>query len=152
VYNVDDCLDGIEFIISHAQEDLQKHSSVFKESYQLFTSYIKELDVATNKLLNFPFHQLMDIQLSDIPYQFSKNDLPSISKIILGLPSVNLITTPRLALKQYEVVQTALNKLHPFMDKLREQLKKTYFSKTNVNLLTLSPKLYKRHLVMDLYS
>jgi len=152
LYNVEDCLDGIECIISCAKEDLAKHSVVFKENYQLCLSYINELDAALKKFLAFPFHQLMDVKLSDIPYQFSKNNLPLFLKLIAEFPSLNLITNPRLALKQYEILQIELNKLQEFMYEFRDQLKKSYFLKTNANLLTLSPKLYKRHVVLKLFS
>ncbi len=152
LYSVDDCLDGIEFTISYAEENLVKHSEVFKENYQLFVCYINELDAALKKLLDFPFHQLMDVKLSAIPYNFSKDKLPLFSKLISELPSVNLITHPRLALKQYEILQVELNKLREFIHEFTDQLKKIYFLKTSVNLLTLSPKLHKRHLVLELFS
>lgn len=152
LYSVDDCLDGIEFIISYAKENLVKHSEVFKENYQLCVCYINELEAALKKLLNFPFHQLMDVKLSDIPYHFSKDKLPPFLKLISEFPSVNLITHPRLALKQYDILQIELHKLHVFMHEFKDQLKKIYFLKTNVNLLTLSSELYKRHLVIDLFS
>lgn len=152
LYNVDDCLDGLEFIISSSQENLVKHASVYKENYQLCLSYISDLEVALKKLFDFPFHQLMDVKLSDLPYQFSKNDLPFFSNLILEFPSLSLINHPRLALKQYEILQVELNKLHSFMHEFKDQLKKIYFLNTNANLLTLSPKLYRRHLVLKLFS
>ena len=152
LYSVDDCLDGIDFIIRYAKENLAKHSEIFKENYQLCLSYINELDIALKKLLNFPFHQLMDVKLSDIPYNFSKDKLPLILKLISEFPPVNFITHPRLALKQYEILQVELNKLQEFMNEFKDQLKKIYFLKTNVNLLTLSPELHKRHLVIKLFS
>ena len=129
------CLIGIESIISHSKEDPGKHSSVFRV-YQLCLCYINELDgVALKKLLDFPFHQLMDVKLADIPYQFSKNSLPLFLKLVLEFPTLNHITQPRLAIKQYEILQVELNKLHQFMHEFKDRLKKIYFIKTNVKLL-----------------
>jgi hypothetical protein len=151
LYNVDDCLDGLEFIISCSKENLDRHSLIFKETYQLSLSYINDLVIALNKLFEFPFHQLMDVKLSDLPYQFSKNHLRTVLEVF-KVPSSNIITNPHLALKQYEILLVELNKLHQFINEFKSQLKKVYFSKTDINLLTLSPKLYKRHLVLSLFS
>lgn len=152
LYSVDDCLDGLEFIISCSKQDLVKHSVVFKEAYQLTLSYLNELREALKKLLRFPFHQLMDFTLSDIPYQFSRNYLSSFLTVTQELPSLNLITNPRLALNQYKIIQVDINKLHEFVFEFKERLKNVYFFQTDVNLLTLSTKLYKRHPVLNLFS
>ena len=66
-------------------------------------------DVALKKLLEFPFHELMDVKLSDIPYKFSKNHLEPFLNLIQEFPSLNLITNPRLALNQYEILRVELN-------------------------------------------
>lgn len=47
--------------------------------------------------------------------------------MISEFPSVNLITNPRLALRQYEILQTELDKLHEFMHEFKNQLKKSTF-------------------------
>ena len=60
IYAVDDCLDGLQFIISHSKDESLKHISVFRESYELCIVYLNELVGATQKLVNFPYHQLMD--------------------------------------------------------------------------------------------
>ena len=55
IYKVDDCLDGLEFILSCSQDDLVKHSEIFKDSYQLSLSILNELRKDLQKLLDFPF-------------------------------------------------------------------------------------------------
>ena len=152
LYNVDDCLDGLEFILSCSKEDLIKHSQVFKESYQLSLSYIDELKEALQKLFNFPFHHLMDDRISDIVYLYSKNHLRAFWEFTEKFTSLKQLSNPRQALKQYEILQDELNKIHEFIYEFKDQLKKIHVSKTNIHLLTLPPKLFKRHAVLKLYS
>ena len=75
VYKVYDCLDGLEFVLSYSKEDLVKHSEIYKESYQLSLSFLNELKEDIQKLLDFPFHQLMDDKISDITYNYSRKHL-----------------------------------------------------------------------------
>jgi hypothetical protein len=152
VYKVDDSLDGLEFVLSYSKEDLVKHSEIYRESYQLSLSFLNELREEVQKLLGFPFHQLMDDKISDIAYQYSKNHLQTFLKFTEKYTSLSQVNNPREALKQYETILGEVNKLHNFMNELRDQLAKIYFSRTNIHLLTLPSELYKRHVIIKLYS
>lgn len=152
IYKVDDCLDGLEFVLRYSKEDLIKHSEIYKESYQLSLSFLNELKVELQKLLNFPFHQLMDDKISDITYHYSKSYLQLFLKFTEKYTSLGHVNDPRQALKQYDTLQSELNTLYNFMNELRNQLEKIYFSRTNTHLLTLPSELFKRHSITKLYS
>ena len=152
VYRVDDCLDGLEFILNYSKENLVKHSEIYKESYRLSLSFVDELERDLQSLLNFPFYQLMDDKILDISYRYANNFLQTFLRSIETYVSLNQVNSPREALKQYEILQVEVSRLHNFMSELRNQLAKVYFSRTGVHLLTLPTKLYKRHLIIQLYS
>jgi hypothetical protein len=151
VYLVDDSLDGLEFILSYSKDDLVKHAKVYKESYQLSLSFLQELREHLVKLLDFPFHEFMDKALSEIIYDYSKTELPSFLKLCEKYLAISHVDDRRKALNQYGILEKQLGYLQNFINHLRDQLAKIYFSKTNNHLLTLSSKLFKRHLVIKLY-
>lgn len=152
IYKVDDCLDGLEFILSYSKKDLIKHSEIYKESYQLSLIFMSELNENLKKLLDFPFHQLMDDKIADITYNYSKNHLQLFLEFTEKYTSLSHVNIPRQALKQYDALQSEVSKLYNFMNELRDRLAKIYFSKTDIHLLTLPSKLFKRHSVRKLYS
>lgn len=152
VYKVDDCLDGLEFVLSYSKENLVKHSEIYRESYQLSLNFLNELKEELQKLLDFPFHQLMDDKISDIAYHYSRNHLLTFLKFTERYTALSQVTNPREALKQYDTLMSEINKLHNFMNALRDQLAKFYFSRTNIHLLTQSPEPFKRHAIIKLYS
>jgi hypothetical protein len=152
VYKVDDCLDGLEFVLSYSKEDLVKHSEIYRESYQMSLSFLNELREELQKLLCFPFHQLMDDKISDITYHYSRSYLQTFLKFTEKYTSLSQVNDPRQALKQYDALQSEVSKLHNFMNELRNQLAKIYFSRTNIHLLTLPTELSKRHAIIKLYS
>lgn len=152
VYKIDDCLDGLEFVLSYSKEDLVKHSEIYRESYQLSLSFLNELSEELQKFLGFPFHQLMDDRISDITYNYTRIHLQTFLKFTEKYISLNQVNEPRQALKQYETLKSEISKLHIFMNEFRDQLAKIYFSKTNVHLLKLPSELFKRHTIMKLYS
>lgn len=152
LYKVDDCLDGLEFILSCSKENLVKHTQIYKESYQLSLSYIIELKEALQKFLDFPFHHLMDDRISDIAYNYSKDHFPYFLQFVEKNASPKQLSNPYQALKQYEILQIELNKIHKFIYEFKERLKIMHVSKTNIHLLTLSSNLSKRHTVLKLYS
>lgn len=151
VYKVDDCLDGLEFVLSYSKEDLVKHSEIYRESYQMSLSFLNELKEELQKLLGFPFHQLMDDKISDIAYHYTRSHLQDFLKFTERYTSLNQVNNPRQALKQYDTLQSEAGKLHNFMNELRDQLAKIYFSRTNIRLL-IPLELFKRHAIMKLYS
>ena len=151
VYKVDDCLDGLVLILSYSQEDLIKHSEVYRESYQLSISFINELKEDLKKLLDFPVHQLMDDKISDITYSYSKNHLEPFLEFTKKYTSVSQVNAPRQALKQYGILQGEVSQLRNFLNELRDRLAKICFSTTKINLQTLPSKLFKRHPVIELY-
>lgn len=152
VYKVDDCLDGLEFIFSYSKGDLVKHSEIYRESYQLSLGFLNELREELQKLLGFPFHHLMDDKISDIAYHYSRYHLQTFLKFTERYTSLSQVNNPREALKQYDTFMDEIGKLHNFMNALRDQLAKIYFSRTNIHLLTLPSELFKRHAIIKLYS
>jgi hypothetical protein len=152
VYKVDDCLDGLEFVLSYSKADLVKHSEIYRESYQLSLSFLNELREELQKLLDFPFHHLMDDKISDIVYHYSRSHLQTFLKFTERYTSLSQVNNPREALKQYDTLMDEISKLHNFMNALRDQLAKIYFSRINIHLLTLPSKLFKRHAIIKLYS
>lgn len=152
IYNVDDCLDGIESIFSCSSENLNKHSKVYKESYQLALIYLHELSESLKVLLEFPFYQLMDDQISDIAYNYSKFQAPVFFEYAEKMAFKSHVNSAREALNQYELLISKLAAPYQFMHALKERLKKIYTTKENVHLLTASPKLHKRHSVINLYA
>lgn len=152
VYRVDDCLDGLEFVLTYAKENLVKHSEIYKESYRLSLSFLDELKRDLQKLLDFPFHQLMDDKISDVVFSYSKNHLQTFLDFADKYTSLNQVSNSRQALKQYDALQGELSKLRAFMNELRALLAKVHFSRTNRHLLTLPLELFKRHTIIKLYS
>jgi hypothetical protein len=78
LYQVDDCIDGIETFQSQVESEVSKHAEVYKECYQLFLSFVGDLKACLKHFLEFPFHKTMDESLADISYQFSKKMLPPV--------------------------------------------------------------------------
>lgn len=152
VYKVDDCLDGLEFVLSYSKTDLVKHSEIYRESYQLSLSFLNELREELQKLLDFPFHHLMDDKISDIAYHYSRSHLQAFLKFTERYTSLSQVNNPREALKQYDTLMSEISKLHHFVNELRDQLAKIYFLRTNMHLLTLPSELFKRHAIIKLYS
>lgn len=152
LYNVDDCLDGLEFIVSLSKENADKHKIVYKEAYKLCIDYMKELEETLTFFLKFPFHQLGDAKLQEIVYQYSHEQLRSFLKFIEEFPSLSGLSNLYCALQRYENLIKELNKLNEFIYKLKEQLKVIYSLRMDVFLLTQAPKLVKRHSVIKLFS
>lgn len=152
VYKVDDCLDGLEFIFSYSKADLVKHSEIYRESYQLSLSFLNELREELQKLLGYPFHHLMDDKISDIAYHYYRSHLQTFLKFTERYTSLSQVNNPREALRQYDTLMDEIGKLHNFMNALRDQLAKIYYSRTNIHLLTLPSELFKRHVIIKLYS
>lgn len=151
IYKVDDCIDGLDFILRCAKENLIKHSEVYRESYLLSLSYIDELRVDLGKLLDFPFHQLMDDTISEITYTYTKHYWKPFLEFTESYNLVSQVDNPRHALKQYESLQKELLKLQNFMNALRNRISKIYYSRSLENLLTSSSELFKRNIVIRLY-
>ena len=77
LYQVDDCVDGIETIQDKKEFKVSRHGEIYKECYQLFSSFISDLKVRLKHFFEFPFHKMMDESLADISYRFSKKSFPS---------------------------------------------------------------------------
>ena len=90
--------------------------------------------------------------LEHIAYHYSKSHLPIFLKFTERYISLSQVNNPREALKQYDTLGDEISKLHNFMNALRDQLVKTYFSRANIHLLTLPSELFKRHAIRNLYS
>lgn len=153
LYQVDDCVDGLEQIQSQSERELEvnRHKDVYKECYQLFLSFMWDLKVCLKQFLEFPFHKMMDEPLADIPYQFSKEQLPRLLEKVEQIQSIDRITTVRLANQQYQIIMPEINILRQFLNRFIKQLQDLYFVTTDNHLLSHSAKLYKRHLVLDLF-
>lgn len=152
LYQVDDCMDGIEMIQNERESNSHRHAEVYKECYQLFLSFVGDLEVRLKHFLAFPFHKMMDESLADIPYQFAKDKLPQFLEKIRQIQSIDQITHVQLAIRQYQGFLSEFHVLRQFMYTVRKRLEELYFVKTDIHLLSLSEVLYKRHLVLDLFS
>lgn len=151
LYRVNDCVDGIEMILSEKEFKDDRHKEVYKECYQLFLSFKSDLELSLKHFFDFPIHKMMDEALADIFYRFSKEKLPHLIEKVKQVQSIDRITTPQLAARQYQMFMPELDILRQFIYTFRKRLEDLYFIQTNVNLLSLPTTLYKRHLVLDLF-
>ena len=152
LYQVDDCVDGIEMIQDKREFEAGRHQDVYKECYQLFLSFVGDLKVRLKQFLEFPFHKMMDESLADIPYRFSKEKLPQLLEKMDQIQSIDRITNFQLASRQYQIFMPELDVLRQFIYTFRKRLVDLYFVKTDIHLLSLPTTLYKRLLVLDLFS
>lgn len=151
LYQVDDCIDGIEEIQSKIENEAKHHEKVYKECYQLYLSFIGGLVVTLKQFLEFPFYKLMDETLADIPYQFSQEKLPQLLEKINEIKPIDQITSAQLAIREYRIFMSELDILIQFFNTFRKQLEDLYFTKTDIHLLSRADLLYKRHLVLVLF-
>lgn len=152
LYQVDDCVDGIEMILYERESNADRHKDVYKECYQLFLSFIGDLKIRLKQFLEFPFHKIMDESLADIPYRFLKEQLPQLLQKMDQIQSIDQITNVQLASRQYQIFMPEFDALRQFICTFRKQLVDLYFIKTAIHLLSLPDTLYKRHLVLALFS
>lgn len=152
VHRVDDCIDGLDFIVDHAMNHTTKHQEIFKECYQISLCYLNDLKASLDDLLKFPIHLLMDVRLSELAYRYSKEDLKSFLYFVEKFPQSNDITHAGIALNWYKNLEGELNKLHRFIYEIKERLKELYFQRTDIHLLTSASVLHKRHTVLNLFS
>lgn len=149
LHQVDDCVDGIEMIQSEKEFKIDRHEEIYKECYQLFLSFTSDLKVRLKHFFEFPFHKMMDESLTDISYRFSKEKLP---QLLEKIQSFDRITNAQSAVRQYQLFMPELDMLRQFIYTFSKRLKDLYFINTKEHLLTLPAKLYKRRLVLDLFS
>jgi hypothetical protein len=152
LYQVDDCVDGIEMILSEKELKFGRHEEIYKECYQLFLSFTSDLKERLIQFLDFPFHKMMDEPLADIPYRFSKEMLPQLLEKIKQIPLIDRIANAHSAVRQYQLFLPELDALRQFIYTFRKRLEELYFIKTNIHLLSLTETLYKRHVVHDLFA
>lgn len=152
LHQVDDCVDGIETIQNELELKANKHVEVYKECYQLFLSFVGDLEARLKQFLEFPFHKMMDELLADIPYRFSKEKLPQFLERIRQIKPIDQITHAQLAARQYQMFMPEFHVLRQFIYTFRKRLEDLYFVKTDIHLRSLSKSLYKRHLVLELFS
>ena len=152
LYQMDDCVDGIETILSEKERKVSRHGDIYKECYQLFLSFISDLKIRLKIFFEFPFHKMMDESLADISYRFSKEKLPQLLKKMEQIQSIDRIINVQSAVRQYQVFMPEFDVLRQFIYTFRKRLEDLYFIETDVHLLSLPTTLYKRHLVLDLFS
>ena len=152
LYQVDDCVDGIEMIQSEKEFKVGRHGEIYKECYQLFLSLISDLKVRLKHFFEFPFHKMMDESLADISYRFSKEKLPHLLEKMEQIQSIDRITNVQSAVRQYQIFMPEFDVLRQFIYTFRKRLEDLYFIKTDIHLLSLPTTLHKRHLVLDLFS
>jgi hypothetical protein len=149
-YRVDDCVDGLEFIISQSSENPTKHKKIFKECYQMSLCYLDELQSSLNDLLKFPIYLLSDIKISEIIHKYSQEKFQSLFDFIKNSPTA--IIHPGIAFDWQRKMEQELTKIVRFIYEFKERLKELYLRKTDIHLLTHPPKLFKRHAVLKLFS
>lgn len=152
LYQVDDCVDGIEMIQDKKEFKISRHGEIYKECYQLFLSFISDLKIRLKQFFEFPFHKMMDESLADISYRFSKEKLPQLLEKMEQIQSIDQITNVQSAVRQYQIFIPEFDVLRQFIYTFRKRLEDLYFVKTDIHLLSLPTTLYKRHLVLDLFS
>lgn len=152
LYQVDDCIDGIHMIESEIKSKPNQHAKIYQECYQLFLSFISDLEMQLKKFLDFPFYKIMDEPLSEICYQFSKKKFPYFLEKIKQIEPLDQISTVQSALRQYQLFMSEFYVLDQFILTFRKQLKDIYYIRTDTGLLTFPNVLYKRHLVFNLFS
>jgi hypothetical protein len=150
LYKIDDCVDGLEYIISKSVEEPIKHQEIFKECYQMSTCYLEELQSRLEDLLKFPIHLFMDLKLAEIVHKYSQDQ--SFFHFVKNIPSSKEISLAGVVLNWYKSLEIELNKVHGFINEIKERLKELYFHKTNIHLLTLPTILNKRHAVLKIFS
>ena len=152
LHKVDDCIDGLEFIISNSTQHPMKHQAVFKECYQMSACYLEELQSRLEDLLKFPIHLLMDVKLAEIAHQYSQEFLQSFLHFVKNIPPSTEISLPGLALNWYKTLEIELNKVHRLTYEMKERLKEIHFFSTNIHLLIQPRTLHKRHAVLKLFN
>lgn len=150
LYRVDDCVDGLEFIISKSSENPTKHQKIFKECYQMSLCFLDELQSSINDLLKFPIYLLSDIKLSEIMHTFSQEKLQSLVDFIKNSPTA--ITDPGTSFQWQMQLEQELTKIIRFLYEFKKRIKELHLRKTDIHLLTQSPKLFKRHAVLKLFA
>lgn len=151
LYQLVDCVDGLEKIQEEVGANNQ-HRQVYKECYQLFLGFIRDLEMSLKQFLDFPFHRMLDEDLADIPYRFSKEELSQLLDNIRQIKPIDQITNVLLAIQQNQLFKPQLQLVRQFIYTFQKRLKDLYFAKTKISLLTQPTKLYKRHLVRELFS
>jgi hypothetical protein len=152
LYAVQDCIDGLEFTMNFALEDPHGHEKVFKENYGYAINFLTDLVKSIEGLFKFPVYSLSDIKLLEILHRFEWKDFPIVQEDVKKILAIKTVPDSSYALRQYQDLEQILNKFRSFMFGFTEQLKKFYFYNTDVHLLTLSPRLYKRREIMNLFS
>ncbi len=152
LYKVDDCIDGLEFIVSTSVEHPIKHQKIFKECYQVSTCYLEELQSRLEDLLKFPIHLLMDVKLAEMVHKYTQEQMQPFMHFVKNTPPLEEISLPGVALNWYKNLEMELNKVSRFVYEIKERLKELHFRKTNVHLLAQSTALHKRHAVLKLFS
>jgi hypothetical protein len=95
---------------------------------------------------------MLDEPLADIPYRFEKDKLPDLLKQMKQIKPIDRITNVQLAVQQYQMFMPEFHVLRQFIYTFRKRLEDLYFVKTDIYLLSHPTTLYKRHLVLDLFS
>lgn len=150
LYRVDDCVDGLEFIITESSENPTRHQKIFKECYQMSLCYLDELQSSLNNLLKFPIYLFSDIKISEIMHKYSQEKLQSFFDFIKNSPTT--ITDSGIAFHWQRELAQELTKIHRFLYEFKERLKELHFRKTDIHLLTHPPTLSKRHAVLKLFA
>lgn len=152
LFSLDDCIDGIENIEHEFKFKTEIHAVVYKECYQLFLSFIRDLKVSLKQFLELPFHKVMDEQIADIPYSYSRDKLEFLTEKLSQIKTIDQINSPQMAVRQYQFLLPELHVLRQMTYNFRKRLADLYFVKTDVHLLTLPENLHKRHLVLELFN
>ncbi|MCB1113995.1 MAG: hypothetical protein KDK62_04500 [Chlamydiia bacterium] len=151
LYQVDDCIDGIDTIQSEIESNPKQFKKSYKECYQLFLSFTKELEPKLKSFLDFPFHKIMDEPLSDIAHTYSKEKMPKLSKVLLSIKPGGHVDNTLQAVREFQNFAPALEDVRHFINTFKKRLQELYFVRTEAHLLTLPDKLYKRHQVIKLF-
>ncbi len=149
---LEDSVDGIKAILDKLECNTNRHAEVYKECYQLFLSFVSDLEIRLKELLNFPFHKILDEHLADIPYRFSNENLSNLLENIKKLKSIDQITSPQQAIQEYRLFMQQFDIVAQFIYSLKNSVEDLRFVKVDIHLLSNPTTFHKRNLVLDLFS
>lgn len=144
VHEIQDCLDGLETTIHYALER-PKNDKTFRENREYSLRFTEDLIQSLHNLLKFPIYKLADFSLLDIASRFELEDFPQF------ISESNRLKAREPATIYFRELRDNLDRVYSFLHRLEERIKKIFNLYTDINLLTLSDVLTRRHIIYKLF-
>lgn len=148
---IDDCLDGLGAVCKTAFEKPNRHREIFSEAYLLGLSHLEELLAKMDALLQFPFHQLMDLKIAETVYTFAQGNMRVFSLFVKRMLASGGVSRPEIALHRYKEWEAELQKVHRFVFELKEWLKELYMRKKGKELRIPAQESFKKRSLVQFY-